>query len=163
MGTVLRRLREMRELSSPATADGGDILRLGRRIFIGVGRRTNLQAATQIRELVAPFGYGVAAVQVDGCLHLKSAATEVGPGTVLVNPAWIDTGVLGDVKCITVDPSEAYAANALRLGEMVLFPKAFPRTQRRLEAQGISVRTVAADELAKAEGALTCCSLILNL
>jgi dimethylargininase len=105
----------------------------------------------------------VAAVPISGCLHLKSAATEVAAGLVLVNPEWIDPQCFRDVKSIEVDPSESNGANALRLGETVLFPDAFPKTRARLEQAGIRTRAIAADELAKAEGALTCCSLILNV
>ena len=108
------------------------------------------------------LGYLVESVQVTGCFHLKFVVTEVGFGTLFINLEWIDPDVIADVKCIEVDPSEPYAANALRLGETVLFPEAFPRTRARLEQANIRTRTLAADELAKAEGALTCCSLILN-
>jgi dimethylargininase len=163
MGKVLGHFRRLHGIQTPARVDGGDILRLGRRLFIGVGQRTNSEAVKQIRSLLAPLGYTVEPVRATGCLHLKSAATEVGAGTLLMNPKWIEPDALADVKCIEVDPSEAYAANALRLGETVLFPEAFPRTRARLERANIRTRTVPADELAKAEGALTCCSLILNI
>lgn len=163
IGMVLGHFRQVYELRAPAHADGGDILRLGQRIFVGVGQRTNVEAIEQIRSFVTPFGYSVGAVRTAGCLHLKSAATEVAPGTVLINPAWIELDALEDVKCLEVDPSEPYAGNVLRLGETVLFPEAFPRTRTRLEQANIRIRALACDELAKAEGALTCCSLVLNI
>jgi dimethylargininase len=163
IGKVLANFRPLNRLRAPAHADGGDILRIGQRIFIGVGQRTNVEAIGQIRSIVTPFGYSVQAAPTAGCLHLKSAATEVGPDTVLVNPKWIESSALEHVKCLEVDPSEGYAANALRLGDTVLFPEAFPRTRRKLEQANIQIRTLPCDELAKAEGALTCCSLVLNI
>lgn len=160
---VLGRFRRLYRIEPPGLVDGGDILRVGRRVIIGVGQRTNQVAVNQIEAFLVPLGYTVESAHVSGCLHLKSAATEVGAGIVLVNPAWIDPAILGDVKCIEVAPSEAYAANALLLGETVLLPETFTGTRARLERADIRVRPVPADELAKAEGALTCCSIILEI
>ncbi len=163
IGEMLERFRPVHRVEAPARVDGGDILRLGKRIYVGVGQRTDVLAKEQIRSWLEPLGYTVEAVRVSGCLHLKSAATEVGDGVVLVNPQWIDPQAFGDVKYIEIDPSERYAANALRIDETVVFPEAFPLTRARLERAGMRVLPLAADELAKAEGALTCCSLIFGL
>ena len=162
MAEVLSRFRPLHRLQAPARVDGGDILRLGRRMYIGLSQRTDEAATEQIRSCLRPFDYMVEAVRVNGCLHLKSAVTEVGPGTVLVNPEWIDPRHFADVGCIEIDPSEPYAANALRVGETVLFPEAFPLTASRLRKAGVQTRALPSDELAKAEGALTCCSLIFR-
>jgi dimethylargininase len=163
IGDVLSRFRSLHRVQAPGHVDGGDILRLGRKIHIGVSRRSNTDASAQIRSWLEPLRYSVDSVEFGGCLHLKSAATEVGPDTVLVNPEWVDSRSLGDVKTIEVDPSEPHAANALRIGDTVLLPAAFRFTRARLEHAGIRVRSLAADELAKAEGALTCCSVIFNI
>jgi dimethylargininase len=101
-------------------------------------------------------------VEVKGCLHLKSAVTVVAEGVVLVNPAWVEAGVFEGMERVAVDGSEAWGANALRVGEAVLFPAHFPRTAERLRGRGVRVVEVACDELAKAEGALTCCSLVFT-
>jgi dimethylargininase len=100
---------------------------------------------------------------VTGCLHLKSAVTAVAEDALLVNPAWIDRGVFRGLRCITVHPSEPHAANALLVGDRVLHPAAFPLTRERLEHVGVSVHPVEADELAKAEGGLTCCSILVSV
>ncbi|HET6845975.1 MAG TPA: hypothetical protein VFH29_04030 [Anaerolineales bacterium] len=162
IGRLLSHFCPLHSVEAPGLVDGGDVLRFGRRVYVGVGQRTNQEAVAQIEAFLGPLGYAVEAVAFAGCLHLKSAATEVGPGLVLVNPEWVDPGLFGDVKCIEVEPSEAYAANALLVGHRVLFPEAFTRTRERLQRAHIEVVTVQADELAKAEGALTCCSLILE-
>jgi dimethylargininase len=104
----------------------------------------------------------VTAVPVSGCLHLKSAVTEAAPGVVLVNPLWVDATAFGDVRAMEIDPAEPYAANGLLVGDRLIYPTLFPRTQRRLEAAGIAVDTVDVSELQKAEGAVTCCSLVFS-
>jgi dimethylargininase len=116
-----------------------------------------------MREATEPLGYEVRVVPVNGCLHLKSAATEIAPGVLLFNPAWAPPAAFPGVKLVEVDPAEAHAANALRVGEGVIYPASFPATRRRLEDLGISVHSIDLSELAKAEGAVTCCSLIFPL
>ena len=162
---ALARYRDLAEIQAPGTLDGGDVLRVGRTIYVGLSQRTNSAAVEQMVALLSPLGYSVRGVPVTGCLHLKSAVTEVAPGTLLVHRSWIDavpgTGCPLDGSLIDVDPGEPFAANALRIGDAVLYAAAYPRTRARLRAHGIDVRTVDVSELAKAEGAVTCCSLIL--
>ena len=165
IASVARALAPYRQLASivaPATIDGGDVLRVGHRIFVGVSTRTNEAAVVKLRDIVEPHGYSVTAVNVGGVLHLKSAVTQVGASTLLVNPALIDLAPFTDYELIEVDPAEPSAANALMIGDAVLFPSEYPRTRKRLEDAGIAVRTVEASEVAKAEGALTCCSLVFE-
>ena len=97
-----------------------------------------------------------------GCLHLKSAVTLVADGTLLVQPAWVDPQVFADWRVIAVDPEEDHAANALRIGDSVVYPDCFPRTQAKLEAAGIRVLALDVSELQKAEGAVTCCSIVFD-
>ncbi len=166
--------RTLARLAAPATLDGGDVLRLGRRFFVGLSSRSNRAGVEALAAHLAPFGYSVEGVELGACLHLKSAVTEAGPGVVVFNPDWIDPAVLGDVEAIAVDPSEPHAANGVvitarsgssahEIGERLLYPTAFPRTAARLEKRGIALHTVDVSELAKAEGAVTCCSLILTV
>jgi dimethylargininase len=157
---ALRAYRPIRRIEPPGTLDGGDVLRLGRRIFIGLSRRSNAAALEQCRALLQPFGYQVAPVAVGGCLHLKSAVSVIGDDVLLVNPGWIDAAVFRAAEVVEIDPLEPHAANALRIAQAVVHPMAFPRTRRRMEQRGIRVVSVAAGELAKAEGGVTCCSLV---
>lgn len=159
---VLREYRQVRVVTAPGTLDGGDVLVAGRQIFIGLSSRSNQAAVEQVRRWVEPAGYRVHAVAMTGCLHLKSAATEVGDRQLLVNPAWVDPGVFAGLGVIEVDPDEPQAANALRVGNAVIFPVAFPATRRRLQAAGVTIQGIDLSELAKAEGAVTCCSLIFR-
>ena len=159
---VLSRFRTLRELEAPATLDGGDVLRIGKRVFVGQAARTTADAVAQLEALLAPFGYTVRGVPTRDCLHLKSAVTCVAPGTVLVQPDWVDADVFAAYRVIPVDPDEPHAANAVRLGDTVVYPTSFPRTQARLEAAGVEVLGVDVSELQKAEGAVTCCSIVFN-
>jgi dimethylargininase len=88
--------------------------------------------------------------------------TQAGEGTLLINRQWVDAGVFPDYDLIDVDPSEPMAGNALYLDGVVIYPEEYPATRQRLEAHGILIVPVPAGELAKAEGGVTCCSLLLN-
>ncbi len=160
---ALEPYRRIVRLEPPATLDGGDVLRVGGTLYVGRSRRTNAAGVAQLARTVAPLGVRVVTVAVTGCLHLKSAVTLVAPGVLLVQPAWLSPDELAPaLERILVDPEEPFAANALLVGGAVIHPAAFPRTRRRLETRGIDVRPVDVSELAKAEGAVTCCSLVFE-
>ncbi len=162
---ILARHRPVERIDTPGTLDGGDVLRVGRRLFVARSSRTNDAGISQLRMRVSKHGYDVVAVDVRGCLHLKSAVTVVGENTLLGNSSRVDRGAFGDLGWIDVDPSEPDAANALWVGGGVIFPSAYSRTAARLRAHadktGMSLHQVDVSELAKAEGGVTCCSLIL--
>jgi len=101
-------------------------------------------------------------VPVNGCLHLKSAVTYLGRNTLLANRAWFDSARLPGFEWVDVDPSEPHAANALVLGESVIFPVSFPKTREKIEALGLKVISIDISELQKAESGLTCSSLIFE-
>ncbi|MBL7994540.1 dimethylargininase [bacterium] len=159
---ALSSYRKLFSISDPGTVDGGDVLRVDKTIYVGMSGRSNKAGAEQMRQILKPYGYEVKAVPVRGCLHLKSAVTQIAKQTLLINRKWVDSENFHADKFIDIDPSEPYAANALWVNGSVIYPSAFPRTQRILEEAGIKLRLVDASELAKAEGALTCCSLIFN-
>jgi dimethylargininase len=160
--SALGQWRRLVFLEAPATLDGGDVLRLGSRLFVGISSRTSAAAVEQLGLITAPCGYEVVPVGVRGCLHLKSAVTALPGGAVLVNREWIDTAVIGASDVLDVDPSEPYAANVLTIGGEVICSAAFPRTRKRIEERGWRTHVVDLSELAKAEGALTCCSIIVE-
>ena len=155
-----RRLAHIRE---PGILDGGDVLVAGKSIHVGLSTRSNAEAVDQLRAIVTDHGYRVSEARFRGCLHLKSAATAVSDDTLLINPEWVDAGAFPDLVCIPVAPAEPRAANVVRVGDAVLFAADFPRTGERLSSAGFDVHPVEASELAKAEGALTCCSLLFEV
>ncbi len=159
---VLAAYRPTATIEAPGTLDGGDVLRVGRRVLAGLSGRTNPEGVEQLRRLLAPHGYTVEALPVRGCLHLKSAVTQVAPDAVLLNPDWVSPAAFAGMRCLECDPGEAHAANALLVGGAVVYPTAYPATAGRLERAGIRLVSVDVSELAKAEGAVTCCSVILE-
>ena len=155
--------RPLVHVESPGTIDGGDVLRIGRTLYVGLSRRSNQAAIDQLGAALAPYGYEVRGVAVNGCLHLKSAVTAIADHTVLVDPEWVDPAIFSGMRAIAIDPAERGAANALRIGERVIHPASFPATRRRLQAAGVDVLAVDVSELQKAEGAVTCCSLVFDI
>lgn len=162
VAAALAPFRSLVRISAPATLDGGDVLRLGRTLYVGVGSRTNDAGAAQLEAAAAPHGYEVVRVPAGPCLHLKSAVTSIGPDAILVNPAWADPARFAGCRAITVDPAEPFAANVLLVQGTILCAAQFPRTADRLRAAGLTVQPIDRSELAKAEGGLTCCSLLLE-
>jgi dimethylargininase len=160
---LARHGRPLQQIQAPGTLDGGDVLVIGRRVFVGTSARTNGAGIDQLARILASVGYTVRAVPVRGCLHLKSAVTAVAPDTVLINREWVPADAFADLSLVDIDPQEPYAANALAIGDVIVYPAAFPRTRERLESRGLRVRPVDVNELQKAEGAVTCCSLIFDM
>jgi len=159
---ALHSYRSLARIEPPGTMDGGDVLVAGRSVFVGCSGRTNAAGIDQMRQLVAPLGYDLRPVSVRGCLHLKSAVTAASDETLLMNPAWARTEEFRGFDHIDVDPGEAHGANIVRVMKRLLYSAAFPRTRERLQRRGFEVMTVDVSEIAKAEGAVTCCSLIFN-
>jgi dimethylargininase len=159
---ALSRYRPLKFLREPATLDGGDVLRVGRRVFAGLSQRTNREGVAQLRDLLQAFDYDVQTVEVRGCLHLKSACSYIGNDTVLINRAWIDAERFRGFKLLDVPDEEPAAANALLVNDVVIVAASFPKTRALLEQRGFCVRTIDLSELQKAEAGVTCTSLIFN-
>ncbi|MCH7666295.1 MAG: glutaredoxin family protein [Acidobacteria bacterium] len=163
--SVARKLETYRPLvhiRAPGLLDGGDVLQVARHLYVGRSSRSNSEGVDQLRELVAPGGYSVTAVELAGCLHLKSAATRVAPETLLINPDWVDAAAFDGVEVLTIDPKEPAAANVLVIDSQALVPAQYTRTRAQLERAGLDVRTVELSELIKAEAGVTCCSLVFR-
>jgi len=162
LANALAKYRMLEFVRLPGALEGGDILRIGRRLFVGLTKRCNAEGIRQLSAIVAPYDYEVVPVPVTGCLHLKSAVTSLGKNVLLANRAWFDSTLLADHEWIDVDPAEPHAANALVLGDTVIFPASFPRTCARIEAHGFHVALLDISELQKAESGLTCSSLLFS-
>lgn len=154
--------RPLLAIEAPGTLDGGDVLRIGRNVYVGESARSNASGIGQLRDLLAGHDYRVQGVPIRDCLHLKSAVTQAADGVVLLQPEWVDRAAFAGLRIIEVDPDEPHAANVLRIGDGVVMPACFPRTRQRLADAGIAVTAVDVSELQKAEGAVTCCSLVFG-
>ncbi|PYT04371.1 MAG: dimethylargininase [Acidobacteria bacterium] len=162
LADLLSLYRPLKFLESPATLDGGDVMRIERTLFVGASSRTNADGIAQLRGALVPFGYEVEAADVKGCLHLKSGCSYVGRNSILVNRAWVDVTPFAGFELIDVPAFEPGAANALVIEDVVIVPSAFPQTIALLEAGGFIVRAIDVSELQKAEGGVTCKSIIFN-
>jgi dimethylargininase len=162
LAKALSSFRKLEYVTLPGTLEGGDVLRIARKLFVGLTRRSNAEGIRQLAAILAPHHYAVIAVPVTGCLHLKSAVTHAGGNTLLANRTMFDTKPFAGYDWIDVDPSEPHAANALAFGDTIIFPASFPRTRARLEARGFHVTPLDISELQKAESGLTCSSLLFH-
>lgn len=145
--------------------DGGDVLKIGRTLFVGLSTRTDEAGLRALGETVAPLGYRVVPAKVTGCLHLKSAITFAGrdgAGTAvyLHNPDFLPALDDADAAPMAVAPGEPHAANVLRAGTTLLAAADSPRTAEALARRGFDVALIDISETRKAEAALTCMSLI---
>ncbi|HEX8282127.1 MAG TPA: arginine deiminase family protein [Pyrinomonadaceae bacterium] len=156
------RLRTVVRIEPPATLEGGDVLRLGRTLYVGLSPRTNAEGAAALRRLAAPHDYEVLTVEPRGCLHLKTGCSALDDEAVLVNPKWVDPAIFRGRRVVAADAAEPWAANVVRVGDSVCVSAASPRTAEMLSSLGYDVRAVEVSEFTKAEGSLTCLSLLFR-
>jgi dimethylargininase len=159
---ALEALRALLRINGPDTLDGGDVLRVGKRLWVGLSTRSTAGGAKQLGTLLKRFGYQVDTAVVRDCLHLKTAVSSLPDGRLLLNPRMVDAWAFDAQSPIEVDPTEPFAGNVLCVGDTVLCAASAPRTRALLDAQGYKTVAVDASELAKAEGGLTCCSLLVS-
>ncbi len=157
----LRQYREVVRINPPATIEGGDVLRVGRKLLVGDSSRTNRAGVDALADIANQHGYQVLPVRVTGCLHLKSAVTALPDGSLLLNRAWLDTAALRGFATVTVDAAEPSAANVVLVGGRVCIAASYPRTADMIRGLGFDVVTVDLSEFAKAEGCVTCLSLLI--
>jgi dimethylargininase len=163
LARALSAYRPLKFMQASATLDGGDVMGIGRRLFVGASSRTNAEGIAQLRAALTPFDYEVTAVDVKKCLHLKSGCSYVGRNSILVNRELVDVTQLAGFELIDVPASEPGAANALPVEDVLIVPSAFPQTIALLEARGFKVKAIDVSEFQKAEGGVTCKSIIFNV
>jgi dimethylargininase len=160
MAKALKAYRPLAFIAEPATIDGGDVLRIGKTLYVGLSTRSDAAGIEALANIVKRYGYEVRGVPLSKCLHLKSAATLIAADVVLVNPAWVDPTTFKGVSHVAVDLDEPHAANALLIGTSVVYATTYPRTRERMAKFVADIHCVDVSELAKAEGAVTCCSVV---
>ncbi len=157
----LRKLRPVHRVEAPATLEGGDVLRVGRTLLVGLSCRTNAAGVAALAAVAGRHGYAVRAVPVHGCLHLKTACTALDDRRLLVNPAWLDVGELRGFELARVPGEEPWGANVARVGGAVCLAAAHVRTADLVRGLGFDVRAVDLSEFAKSEGGVTCLSILV--
>lgn len=153
--------REVVSLTAPATADGGDVMVCGQRVFMGISSRTNAAAVEQVRRVLDSHVYDVIPVPVRDVLHLKSACTAIGMDTVVAAPGMLDEALFDGLRLLHVPADEAYAANCLDLGTTVVVSEGYEDARRVIEYAGFPTTAVGMSEFRKAGGSLTCLSILL--
>ena len=160
VGQALEPYLHLEWMSSDATLDGGDVLRLGRTFFVGQSARTNRQGFEELRSLFRSLGYAAHPVPVLGDLHLKCVCSAIREDLVVAVTSRLPKGLFeGVADVIQVPESEAYGANLLSNGHRVVMADGCPVTQRAVEARGLEVQTLDLSEIRKGDGALTCMSV----
>lgn len=162
MSGILKEYRNLLYIAEPGTIDGGDVLVLGKRVFIGLSQRTNIEAINQFAEILKPLGYTVQGVSLTNCLHLKTAITPIEDDLLLANSNWIDEDIFDGYNIENVHPDEPFGANVMRKDNWALCSKAYPHTAEWLSKRGYDVVIIDQSELAKAEAGLTCLSVIVD-
>jgi dimethylargininase len=162
LAVALSRYRPIKELIGLATLEGGDVIRIGRSVFVGLSQRTNREGFRQLRDILRAYDYQVQAIEVGGCLHLKSACSYLGNNSILINRSLVDPKPFLGFELIDIADDEPAGANALLVNDVVIMPSSFPKTRALLEQRGFCVRTIDLSELQKAEAGVTCTSLIFN-
>jgi len=162
MAKVLSNYRPLKYMNGVATLEGGDVVRAGRTLYVGLSTRTNREGIAQLQTFLEPYDYQVKAVEVHGCLHLKTGCSYLGNNAFLINRCWVDTTPLEVFDLIEAPPDELWAANVLVIGNNALVPACCPETGAILRDRGLNVTKIDVSELEKAEGSLTCMSIIFN-
>jgi dimethylargininase len=158
----LKKHRSVRSVERPATIEGGDVLRVGRTLLVGRSARTNAAGIDALKSLVHQYGYTVVPVPVRGSLHFKTACTALDDHRLLVNPEWIDERALAGFELIRVPDAEPWAANVARVGRAICISVRDARTADMISRLGYDVHRTDLSEFAKAEGGVTCLSLLFN-
>jgi dimethylargininase len=158
---AVMKFREVVRIDAPGFLEAGDVLRLGRKLFVGMSTRTNQQGIEMLRAAVQPYGYEVAGIPMKGVLHLKSVCTALDDHTVLADKRYFDPAAFSKYQMIEVPGEESIAANVLRINGVVCMHAGFRRTADLLTNMGFDIRTVDISEFLKAEAGLTCMSIIL--
>jgi dimethylargininase len=162
LADALARYRPLQRLRPGATLDGGDVIRIGKTLFVGLSTRTNPAGIEQLHVLLDPLGYTVTPVAVRGALHLKTACTYAGRNTLLANPEWCDLKPFAALRIVNVPAHESWGASVLDVNGTLVLPSSYPATRAVLERAGFLTRPVDLSELQKAEGGPTCLSIVIT-
>ena len=158
----LGKYRQVEQITLPATIEGGDVLSIGKRLLVGISSRTNADGIAALQSVVQPHGYTVTPIPVHGCLHLKTACTALDSERLLINPNWIDTNSLRGFDLVPIAKGEPFAANILPINDQILFAAGQPQTADLLTQLGYHLQCIDLSEFAKAEGGLTCLSILIK-
>jgi dimethylargininase len=154
---ILSEHLDIRSAIEPATVEGGDVLHLNGRLISGISQRTNPEGIAQMENW---FNIQVDTIKDVGIVHLKSYLTYLGKGVILGTERYQHHEAIADLEFLVLPKTEAYAANTLALGDVVLMPANYPKSHEIVREAGFDVIPIDVSEFEKCEGALTCLSLL---
>jgi len=155
-------IERIETMEAPATLEGGDCLRIGTRLYVGLGARTNEAGVARARAVFGPVGLEVIGVPIGEVLHLKCVCSSPGPAHVLVAEGTVPPETFAGVEPILVPRAEAHAANCVARAGAVVIPAGCPATAAALTSRGYRVSTVDNEQIRRADGALTCLSIRID-
>lgn len=158
----LDRYREIIHIELPAIIEGGDVLQIGRRVYVGLSRRTNIQGVHKLAQILKQWDYEIIPVELKNCLHLKTACTAISEEIILLNPQWVEPETFSDYKVLSVPKEEMWAANTIRVGDRILLQHGFPRTLELVSRNHNALEILNISEFSKIEAGLSCLSLIFQ-
>lgn len=152
---------ELVTMQPPATLDGGDCMVVARTIYVGRSARTNAAGIAALAAVFEPRGFTVVALALPpGVLHLKCVCSPLGDGRILLAAGSLPPSTFGGASVLVVPAAETYAANVVSVGMQVMVAAEYPETQAVLARAGYVLHPVATTEVRKADGSLTCQSLL---
>ena len=149
----------VKNINSPGTLDGGDILQIGKNIFVGLSKRTNIEGATQFQKFQEDFGFTVSLISLRYFLHLKSGINTIDNKTLLTAGEFINSSSFAEYDQIIVPHSESYAANCLSINGTIIIPVGFPQLLQKIRDLGYDTKEVEMSEFQKLDGGLSCLSI----
>ena len=153
--------RPLSFIREPGTLDGGDVMRAGRDLFVGITARTNRDGFAQLAEIATRAGYRATAVPVTGCLHLKTGVTALDDETLVINRQNVDAGIFKGWKLIDAAPGEASGADVLNANGTIFVAASAPATRELIARAGYRTEAVDVSEFEKAEAGVTCLSVLV--
>jgi dimethylargininase len=162
LATFFKRYRQLEQITLPAKIEGGDVLRIGRTIYVGESPRTDSTGVEALASIMSRFGYETIPVPVSGCLHLKTGCTALDEQTVIINPDWVDPQPFEPFTKLTTLSEEPFGTNVLPVNGTICMNEAFPATIEMVRSHGYRVTSTDISEFVKAEAGLTCMSVPFN-
>ena len=158
---ILNTIKDLHFIDPPGTLEGGDVLKIEKKFYIGISYRTNPEGIRQFAEITKKFGYETFAINLQGILHLKTGLAYLGNNTIIGWPTVINQREFNNYQKIKIPTDELYASNCIRIDEKsLIIPKGFPKTSTILSELGYKVTELDMSEFEKMDGGLTCLSLL---
>ena len=149
----------IRQITTPGTLEGGDVMMVGNHFYMGESERTNKEGCRQLIRILEEFGHTGSIVPLKEVLHLKTGINYIENNNFLVSWEFVNHPLFKDKNTYEIPEGEEYAANSLWVNDVVIVPKDFPKTKELIESLGYEVKIVDTSEFRKIDGGLSCLSL----